>query len=365
MNVFVTGTDGYLGSLVGPELMAHGHSVTGLDTGYYREGWLFTSASGQPKTVSRDLRTIQPADLEGFDAVVHMAELSNDPLSHFAPDITREINRGGSLRLAQAAKDAGVPRFVYTSSCSVYGKATQEEVDETSPVDPQTVYAECKVNVEHDVSALASGSFSPVFLRNATAFGASPRMRFDLVVNNLSGLAWTQKQIKLTSDGTPWRPLVHGLDIARAIRMALEAPATAIQGEVLNVGDSAHNYRVRDIAETVANVFPGCSLSVGQPNGDNRSYRVNFDKIRRVLPGFACDWSAESGARQLFDLFQRIQMRAEDFEAKPFTRLKQLEHLVSTGQIDSRFYWTPCWPEMPVVASAATLGRSATAAQAV
>jgi nucleoside-diphosphate-sugar epimerase len=225
------------------------------------------------------------------------------------------------------------------SSCSVYGVADQEFVDEDSPVSPQTAYAVCKTLVERDLKGMASDQFSPTFLRNATAYGASPRMRFDIVLNNLAGLAWTTREIRMTSDGTPWRPLVHALDIGRAILAVLSAPREAIHNEVFNVGDTTHNYRVREIAEIVAEVFPGCALAFGPPSPDNRSYRVSFEKIRKHLPGFACAWDARRGARQLHDLFQRIDLTPEIFQHRAFTRLKALEYLIRTGQIDDHFYW--------------------------
>ncbi len=280
------------------------------------------------------------SDFEGVDAVVHMAELSNDPLGQLEPEVTYEINHRGSVHLAELARQAGVHRFVYMSSCSVYGVAEQDLVDETSAVNPQTTYAICKTLVERDLMAMAGEDFSPVFLRNATAYGASPRMRFDIVLNNLAGLAWTTREIRMTSDGSPWRPMVHGLDIAKAILEVLRAPREAVHNEIFNVGDTDHNYRVREIAEIVADVFPGCQLTFGPSGGDNRSYRVSFAKIRQHLPGFQCAWDARRGAQQLFDLFQKIDLTPEMFQNRSFTRLKQLEHLIRTGQIDSQFFWT-------------------------
>jgi nucleoside-diphosphate-sugar epimerase len=341
MNVLVTGTDGYLGSLLAPLLLRKGHDVIGVDTGYHKAGWLYNPTGAQAKTLNLDLRRIEAADLAGVEAIVHMAELSNDPAGDLAPHITYEINHKGSVRLAEVAKRAGVRRFVYMSSCSVYGVGTDDHVDESSPTSPQTAYAVCKTLVERDVRALADDRFSPTFFRNATAFGASPRMRFDIVLNNLAGLAWTTKEIKMTSDGTPWRPLVHGLDICQAIALALAAPTERIHGEIMNVGDTAQNYRVREIAEIVAEVFPGCAVSFGASSADNRSYRVSFEKIRRHLPEFRCAWDARRGARQLYELFTRIDFTREMFLHRGFTRLKQLEYLLKTGQIDADFYWTP------------------------
>ena len=343
MRILLTGVDGYIGSLLGPLLMSAGHEVVGLDTGFYRDGWLYSDPehlARSPKTLCKDLRLVSAEDVEGMDAVVHLAELSNDPLGETVPKITREINHRGSVRLAKLAKEAGVGRFVYTSSCSVYGAGAGDFLDESAPVNPQTAYAECKVLVERDVGALADDSFSPTFLRNATAYGASPRMRFDIVLNNLAGLARTINKIAMVSDGTPWRPLVHVLDICKAIYCALEAPQEAVTGQVFNVGHNEDNYQVREIADIVGTTFPGCEVTMGPSGGDNRSYRVSFDKIHTRLPGFSCDWDARAGAKQLYDVFSRIEMSQDTFESRPFTRLKQLEYLIRTRQIDDEFFWT-------------------------
>jgi nucleoside-diphosphate-sugar epimerase len=339
MKILVTGTEGYLGSLLPPLLIQKGHEVIGVDTGFYKVGWLYNGTELTAKTLNKDIRHITLEDLQGVEAVVHMAELSNDPTGQLAPNITYDINHKGSVRLANLAKEAGVRRFVYMSSCSVYGVATEGDVTEESPVNPQTAYAECKTLVERDVKLLADDDFSPTFMRNATAFGASPRMRFDIVLNNLAGLAWTTKEIKMTSDGTPWRPLVHALDICKAIVCTLEAPRDIVHNQIFNVGDTANNYRVREIAEIIANTFPGCKLSFGEQGADNRSYRVSFEKINSVLPGFKCDWNAQQGAKQLFDLFSQIDMTEDVFLSRGFTRLKQLEYLIRTQQLDQDFFW--------------------------
>src|SRR5271165_6674501 len=339
MRVFVTGTEGYLGSLLAPELVRRGYEVIGLDTGFYKERMLYRDGGMTPLTLAKDLRQVEAGDLKGVDAVVHMAELSNDPAGQLAPHITYEINHKGSVRLAELARKAGVPRFVYMSSCSVYGVAGDDFVTEKSPVNPQTAYGICKTLVERDLRALANAQFAATFLRNATAYGASPRMRFDIVLNNLAGLAWTVKEIKMTSDGTPWRPIVHALDICQAIIAVLEAPVEAVHNEIFNVGDNGHNYRVREIAEIVAARFPGCKLVFGSAGSDNRSYRVSFDKIRKHLPDFNCLWDAERGANQLYELFKRIDMTPEVFQFRTFTRLKQLEFLIKTQQIDNQFFW--------------------------
>ena len=339
MRVLTTGSEGYLGSLLAPELSRRGHDVTGLDTGYFKSGWLYHGTDRTVFTLDQDVRSVTSEQLQGFDAVVHMAELSNDPLGDLLGEVTYEVNHKGSVRLATLAKQAGVHRFVHMSSCSVYGVA-DGVVDETSPVNPQTAYAACKTLVERDVAALADDSFSPTFLRNATAFGASPRMRFDIVLNNLSGLAHTTRQIVMTSDGTPWRPLVHALDIGKAIRCVLEAPREAVHAEVFNVGSNEQNYRVREIAEKVAAAFPGCSTSFGAPSADNRSYRVNFDKISTQLPGFSCDWDADRGAQQLAAVFASVDLDEATFTGRGHTRLKQLEYLLRTKQVDAELFWT-------------------------
>ena len=343
MKLLVTGVEGYIGCLLAPYLQARGHEIVGLDTGYYRDGWLFSDSQlvpSFPRTINRDIRNIQPEDVQGVDAVVHLAELSNDPLGENVPELTFQINHQASVRLAELAKAAGVKRCVYTSSCSVYGVANgNEPMTELSPTNPQTAYAKCKTLVERDVAALASTKFSPTFLRNATAYGASPRMRFDIVLNNLCGIAATTGKIVMTSDGTPWRPLVHVLDICQAIASVLEAPQDAVHNEIFNVGHDEDNYQVREIAQIVADVYPGCQLTFGQTGGDNRSYKVSFAKIHEKLNGYHCAWNARKGAQQLHDVYSRIGIDAVTFDARPFTRLKQLKYLSSSGQIDDHFFW--------------------------
>lgn len=339
MKILVTGTDGYIGSLLGSVLMERGHEVVGIDTGFYRDGWLYNAVKQSPRWIRKDIRDITEKDLEGFDAVAHLAELSNDPLGKLNNDITYEINHIGSVELAKKCKNVGVSRFVYTSSCSVYGIGGDDFKTEESATDPQTAYAKCKVRVERDVSPLASDQFSPTFLRNATAYGPSPRMRFDIVLNNLSGLAWTTKEIKMTSDGQPWRPLVHVLDICDAIACVLDAPREKVHNQIFNVGATSDNYRVKEIAEIVAETFSGCSLSFGTNDVDNRSYRVSFDKISTQL-GFKCKRNAKIGAEQLHEVFKRIDMPPEIFNFRAFTRLKQIEYLIRTRQIDDKFFWS-------------------------
>jgi nucleoside-diphosphate-sugar epimerase len=342
MRVFVTGVNGYIGALLAPYLMERGLKIVGLDTGYYRDGWLYSDDrrfATSPYTLNKDLRAVTSADLEGCEAVVHLAELSNDPLGQNNPTVTHQINHRGSMTLARTALGLGIRRFVYTSSCSVYGAGSGEFLDETAPLNPQTAYAECKVLVERDLAGMAGAQFAPVCLRNATAFGPSPRMRFDIVLNDLCALAWTTRRIAMTSDGSPWRPLVHVEDICEAIYRCLVAPEDAIRGRIFNVGQDSENYRVRELAQIVAAEFPGCEVSVGPSGADNRSYRVSFARIHRELPGFKCRFDARDGARQLREVFERIQMSPETYQFRAFTRLKQLKYLQATGQIDGEFYW--------------------------
>ena len=343
MRILITGTEGYIGSRMGSIFIERGHEVLGLDTGFYRNGCLYVDPIGMPtapRTTFKDLRTVTPRDFEGFDAIVHLAELSNDPLGQNQPEVTFKINHEGSVRIATAAKQAGVKRVVYASSCSVYGVGSGGDfLDETSPTNPQTAYAQCKVNVERDLKQLASGDFCVTFLRNATAYGPSPRMRFDIVLNDLCALAWTRNKIAMVSDGSPWRPIVHIEDIIEAVRCVLEAPESAVNGEIFNVGSTEENYRIREIAQIVAEVFPGCEVSVGPPSDDNRSYRVSFEKIKTKLAGFACRWSAKAGAEELRRLFERIDFNNGDYEYRAFTRLKQLKYLQGTGQVNDELFW--------------------------
>jgi nucleoside-diphosphate-sugar epimerase len=342
MKILVTGSDGYIGARLVARLINDGHDVTGYDTGLYRDGWLYSEqrvVRRMPVTINKDLRHIEPGDVTGQDAVVHLAELSNDPLGQNDPGVTHNINHLGSLKVARVAKEAGVPRFVYASSCSVYGQAVSEWVDETSPTNPQTAYADCKVKVEQDVGPMADGNFCVTFLRNATAYGASPRIRFDIVINDLCALAWTTKRIAMTSDGTPWRPVTHIDDICHAIECTLAADPARVNGQVFNVGADSENYRIREIAEIIASVIPGCQVTIGTSAGDTRSYRVSFKKIAEQLPGFRAQWTARRGAEQLYELFKRIEMSKDTYEFRAFTRLKQLKYLKHTGQVDDNLFW--------------------------
>lgn len=339
MRVLITGSEGYIGTILSPYLLARGHDIAGIDTGFHRVGWLYNGVDRAPSWRSEDIRNLGVEDFRGYDAVVHLAELSNDPVGQLNPEVTFEINHHGSVQLAKLAREAGVERFVYMSSCSVYGAAGDGYSTESSELQPLTAYARCKVLVERDVGPLANDAFSPTFLRSATAFGASPRMRFDIVVNDLAGHAWTEKVIRMASDGTPWRPFVHILDISRAIDCVLTAPREVIHNEIFNVGSNAQNYQIRTIAEQIAEVFPGCRTEFGDSTGDHRNYRANFDKIHERLPAFETRYDVARGARQLLDVFQAIDMPTELFEFRGHTRIKQIQHLLATHQIDDRFYW--------------------------
>lgn len=339
MNILLTGSEGYIGTILAARLIEAGHKLTCYDTGFYTDGKLYELETTVPAAIKKDIRDMTLEDVKGYDAIVHLAELSNDPLGQNNPEITYAINHKGSLHLAHLAKEAGIERFVYTSSCSIYGVA-DGVVDETSQINPQTAYAECKAYVERDVSAMADDSFSPTFLRNATVYGPSPRQRFDLVVNDLCGLAWTTKKIAMISDGSPWRPLVHIDDVCLAIQCVLEAEKDLIHNQIFNVGRSDGNYRIREVAEIVGSVFPGCEVSFGKATGaDTRSYQVNFDKIANTLSSFKPKYTVEDGAKQLKAVFEKTNMSEETFQYRNYTRLKQLEYLKETDQLTDDLHW--------------------------
>ncbi len=352
MRVLVTGSEGYIGTILAPYLMDAGHDVVGIDTGFHRLGWLYGGIDRSPMWINKDVRHLTVDDLRGFDALVHLAELSNDPLGALDPTVTYSINHEGSVRVAALAKEAGIERFIQMSSCSVYGTSAGGFSDETAALEPLTDYARCKALVERDVAAMADDTFSPTFLRNATAFGASPRQRFDLVVNDLAGHAWTEKVIRMDSDGSPWRPFVHILDISLAIDCVLRAPRDVIHGQVFNVGSNDQNYQIRGIAEIIAEVFPGCELSVGDSRGDARNYMVDFTKINEHLPGFSCRYDVRAGAEQLLQVFRSIDMSTELFESRAHTRIKQIQYLLATGQVDRHLFWQPSIAPAAVVGSA-------------
>lgn len=340
MRVLVTGNHGYIGAILAPMLEKAGHELVGLDsdlfiTCTYGE-WIDTIP-----TIHKDIRDIQPADLQGFDAVLHLAGLSNDPLGDLNPDLTLAINYQASYRLAELAKQAGVRRYIFSSSCSNYGAAGDDYLDETSAFNPVTPYGKSKVLVEQNVSKLADDRFSPTFLRNATAYGVSPFLRFDLVLNNLVAWAYTTGKIMMKSDGTPWRPIVHIEDISRAFISALNAPVEKVHNQAFNVGQTSENYRVRDLAMIVKEVMPECEVSFAADAGpDKRNYRVNCDKIQRVLPEFKPQWTARRGVEELFTSYQRLGLKLDDFEGPRYKRISHIKQLIQDGMLDASLRWT-------------------------
>lgn len=334
MRVLLTGHQGYLGTVMAPVLTAAGHEVVGLDSGLFAD-CVLGPAPDDPPGQRVDLRDLTAEHVAGVDAVIHLAALSNDPLGSLAPELTYDINHHASVRLARLARDAGVQRFLYASTCSVYGAAGGGDlVTEDAPLRPVTPYAESKVRVEDDLHALSDGDFSPVYMRNATAFGFSPRLRADIVLNNLVGHALLSGEVLVLSDGTPWRPLVHAADIARAFAAALVAPREAVHDRAFNIGSEVNNVTVAEIAEEVAAAVSGSKVVItGETGADPRSYRVDFSRFRAAIPGFDCEWTVKQGALELAEAYRKHGLTREDFEQR-FTRLAVLRAAAGTGSVE-------------------------------
>jgi len=339
MRVLVTGNKGYIGSVMVPMIVAEGHEVVGLDTDLYQRCTFGEWADNTP-TIKKDVRDVEAADLKGFDAVVHLAALSNDPLGNLDPAVTYEINHAASVRLARLAKSVGIARFVFASSCSNYGAAGDALMNEESALNPVTPYGISKVRVEQDVSKLADVGFSPTFLRSATAYGVSPRLRFDVVLNNLVAWAFTSGRVYIKSDGTPWRPIVHIEDISRAFITALHAPREIVHNQAFNVGRTEENYRIREIADIVKETVPNCRIEYAEGAGpDLRCYRADFSKISNGLPGFKPQWTARGGAQQLYEAFKKVGLKLEDFEGPRYKRIDHITQLIGTGRLDHGLRW--------------------------
>ncbi|OZC03343.1 NAD-dependent epimerase/dehydratase family protein [Rubricoccus marinus] len=343
MRILLTGHDGYIGTVMATTLRDAGHEVHGIDSGLFA-ACAFGPQPLAPVATQADVREITPASLDGFDAVVHLANLSNDPLGNLDPDLTFAVNHRATVKLAEMAREAGVGRFVFASSCSLYGAAGQDAVTETAPFNPVTPYGEAKVLAERDLKPLATDSFAPVFMRNATVYGVSPRLRFDLVVNNLTAWAMATGQIRMKSDGSPWRPLVHVRDVCSAFGAALDAPPEAVSGEAFNVGAASENYRIREVAEIVGEEVDGTRVTFAEgASPDARSYRVAFDKITERL-GWTPEWTVRDGVREVRDALAGLDLQPETFEGPRYSRIAHLQSLLDSGRLQPDLRWADAIP---------------------
>ncbi|PIQ84377.1 MAG: NAD-dependent dehydratase [Candidatus Omnitrophica bacterium CG11_big_fil_rev_8_21_14_0_20_63_9] len=339
MRVFMTGHEGYIGSVMAPLFIQAGHEVIGLDTGYFAQCTLVPPALEIP-TIRKDLRSVELSDLKGCDAVVHLAALSNDPIGNLNTQWTEEINFQGSVRLAELAKAAGIRRFLFSSSCIMYGMSATAVVTEESPLDPKTDYASSKVKAERAIAQLADKGFSPTFLRNGTVYGVSPRMRFDTVLNNLVGAAVTTGTVSLHGDGSPWRPVAHIEDISRAFLHVVEAPIDRVHNQAFNNGENGMNHQILELAHVVADTVPGAAVEcLGSPDADQRTYKTDFSKFARTFPDFRFRWNIRTGAQELYQAFKGVGLTPDDFTSQRFTRLKWLRHLLETGRLDASLRW--------------------------
>ncbi|HEY6770496.1 MAG TPA: SDR family oxidoreductase [Candidatus Sulfotelmatobacter sp.] len=340
MKVLLTGHKGYIGAVAGPMLRSAGHEVIGLDTDLF-SGCDFGHSMAEIPEMKIDLRELTEKNLHGFDAVVHLAALSNDPLGNLDSSVTYDINHKASVHLAEVAKKSGVSRFVFSSSCSTYGAAGDHFLDETAELNPVTAYAESKVWVERDVARLADDRFSPVFMRNATAYGVSARLRLDIVLNDFVAAAFTSGRVYIKSDGSPWRPIVHIRDIVAAMIAALDAPRDAIHNQVFNIGVTEENYRIRELADIVKQVVPGSRVEYASGGGpDKRCYRVSCEKVKRMLPAFRPQWNARKGAQELYDAYRAARLTAADVESGRYTRINTIQELMKSGRLDGSLRWS-------------------------
>lgn len=339
MRVLITGHKGYIGSVMAPMLIAEGYEVVGLDSDIF-EDCAFDEPLAQFPEIKKDIRDVEVDELRGFDAVIHLAAISNDPIGNLNPELTYDINHRGSVKLAEKAKEAGVSQFIFSSSCSLYGASGDDALTEEAAFNPVTPYAHSKVLVERDLAAMADDNFSPTYLRNATAYGVSPRLRFDLVINNLVAHAYTTGLVYLMSDGSPWRPIVHIQDISRAFIAVLQSPREIVYNQAFNVGVNEENYRIRELAEIVHQIVPGCRIEYAPDAGpDKRNYRVDFSKISRMLPGFRPTWNARRGAMELLAAYQRVGLSKADFEGPRFRRIDHIKQLLASGRLAADLRW--------------------------